>query len=238
MFIFPAIDIIDGKCVRLTKGDYSTGKVYSTDPLETAKIFEGAGLSHLHLVDLEGARERKPRNLDVLERIASKTSLTIDYGGGMYTTEALEAAFSAGASFVTCGSTAVRNRPLAIEWIERYKERIILGADCIDGCIATGAWAERSSLEAVPFISSYLDKGIRYCISTDVSRDGMMSGPGFSLYEKILSGVNVSLIASGGISSLSDLDRLREMGLYGAIVGKAYYEGRLSLKELREAEEC
>ena len=161
MFIFPAIDIIDGKCVRLTKGDYSTGKVYSTDPLETAKLFEDAGLSHLHLVDLEGAKEREPRNLDVLECIASKTSLSIDFGGGMYTTEALEAAFSAGASFVTCGSTAVRNRPLALEWIDRYKEKIILGADCIDGCIETGDWAEKIRIESVPFISSYLDKGIK-----------------------------------------------------------------------------
>ncbi len=238
MLIFPAIDLIEGKCVRLTKGDYSAGKVYDASPLECAKRFEDAGLTRLHLVDLEGARDKEPKNLDVLEAIASRTSLVVDYGGGMYSTSSLEAAFNAGASFVTCGSTAVRNRSLALDWIEMYGEKIILGADCVHGRIAAGAWMERTGFDVVPFISSYLDKGIKYCISTDVAKDGMLSGPGFELYEKILSSLDVCLIASGGISCMEDIERLRDMGVYGVIVGKAYYEGKLSLKDLKEAEEC
>lgn len=238
MTVIPAIDIIEGKCVRLTKGDYSTRKTYGNDPLSQARIFEDAGLTRLHLVDLEGARAKEPRNLVVLQKLANLTNLVIDYGGGMYTRESLDAAFDAGASFVTCGSLAVRDPDEAISWMETYGERIILGADCIDGKVALSAWSEGSGIDVVPFIKSFTAHGIKYCISTDVSKDGMLTGPGWDLYERILSSTDVRLIASGGISSKSDLTRLASMGLSGAIVGKAYYEGKITLEELREVEEC
>lgn len=238
MFVIPAIDVIEGKCVRLCEGDYSRQSVYDTSPLDTARKFEDAGLTRLHLVDLEGARAKEPRNLKILEAIASKTSLTIDYGGGMYTLEALDAAFSAGASFVTCGSAAVKKPQEAVRWIQKYKERIILGADCRNGFVATGGWSEASTTDVVSFIRSYLPLGIRYCISTDIAKDGMMAGPGFELYEKILSCADIKLIASGGIRGVDDLVTLSRMGLYGAIVGKAYYEGAVSLSSLREVQEC
>lgn len=238
MFISPAIDLIEGRPVRLSQGDYSRLTHYGEDPLAQARIFEEAGLTHLHLVDLEGAKAREPRNLDVLEKVAGKTSLIIDYGGGMYTTQAVAAAFDAGASYVTCGSTAVKDRKLALSWMERWPGRIILGADSIDGHVATAAWSEDSGLDAVDFIKSYEGLGIPWCIATDVSKDGMLSGPGLDLYRRILAATAVPLIASGGISSLDDLRALACLGCSGAIVGKAYYEGRITLDELKEAETC
>ncbi len=238
MKIHPAIDLIEGKCVRLSQGDYERKRTYSDDPLSVAKSFEDAGLSHLHLVDLEGAKAREPRNLKTLEAIARGTRLIIDYGGGMYSDEALRAAFDAGASYITCGSTAVKNRELALSWMRTYGEKIILGADCIDSFVASAAWSEKSSLDVVSFINSYSKEGIKYCICTDVAKDGMMAGPSFALYEKILKNTDVKLIASGGISCLDDLARLKAMGLEGAIVGKAYYEGAISLFELKEVEDA
>ncbi len=236
MLIIPAIDIIAGEAVRLAKGDYNTKTVYYHDPLDAAKLFEGAGLKRLHLVDLEGAKAGHIVNLKTLERVASNTSLTIDFGGGVKTTEDLEAAFNAGASQVTCGSIAIRNRELVLEWIERFgADRLILGADCRNGFVSASGWLEDSTLEVTSFISSYTEKGIQYCISTDIAKDGMLQGPSVGLYEKILSKEpKLKLIASGGVSSVEDLYQLKRAGLYGAIVGKAYYENRISLKELRE----
>ena len=239
MIVIPAIDVIEGKCVRLSKGDYDTKKVYSDDPVAMARRFEDAGLTHLHLVDLEGARAHEPRNLDVLSAICEATDLVVDYGGGMYATSSLEEAFSRGASYVTCGSIAVRDPDLAALWIDRWKERIILGADCIDGLVSSGAWMDRSSLDVVEFILKYMALGVGMCISTDISRDGMLSGPGYELYGRILSSCPaIRLVASGGIGSTDDLERLAGMGLYGAIVGKAFYEGRITPEEMKEVEQC
>ncbi len=238
MFISPAIDLIEGRPVRLSQGDYSRLTHYGDDPLAQARLFEDAGLSHLHLVDLEGAKAKAPRNLHVLEEVAKGTGLIIDYGGGMYTTQAVAAAFDAGASYVTCGSIAVKDRELALSWMERWPGRIILGADSINGRIATAAWSEDSGLDVVGFIKSYEGLGIPWCIATDVSKDGMLSGPGLDLYRSMLSSTSIPLIASGGISTLDDLKTLASMGCAGAIVGKAYYEGRITLDELKEVEAC
>ena len=239
MYVIPAIDIIDGRCVRLTGGDYSKEKLYYNDPLDAAKAFEGAGLKRLHLVDLDGAKESKSKNLNILERIATHTALLIDFGGGIKSKDSLQSAFSSGASFVTCGSIAVKNRDEVLSWLSEYKDKLILGADCKDGKVAVSGWKEESCEEVIGFIKSYFDKGIEYSISTDIAKDGFLSGPSFSLYESILKETpKLKLIASGGISSLKDLKKLSALGLYGAIVGKAYYEGYLTLKELKEAEDA
>ncbi len=238
MEIIPAIDLIDGKCVRLTKGDYGTARTYADDPLEQAKAFEGAGLRRLHLVDLDGAREKRPCNLSVLEKLASLTNLVIDYGGGMYSRSSLESAFSAGATYVTCGSMAVKNPEEAASCFASFPDRMILGADCVNGRIAVGAWTEESGIDAVDFIRQWSGRGARCCISTDVSKDGTLAGPGFGLYSRILESCDIALIASGGVSGVDDLYSLADLGMYGAIVGKAYYEGRIGLKELGEAAEC
>ncbi len=238
MLIIPAIDIIGGEAVRLSKGDYSTKKVYYRDPLDAAKLFEGAGLKRLHLVDLEGAKAGHIVNLKTLERIASKTGLAIDFGGGVKSTEDLESAFDAGAMQVTCGSIAIKNRDLVLEWIDRFgAEKLILGADCRNGFVSASGWLEDSALEVTSFISSYTKKGIGYCISTDIAKDGMLQGPSVELYRRILSKEpELKLIASGGVSSVQDLVSLRSAGLYGAIVGKAYYENRITLAELQEVQ--
>lgn len=236
MRIIPAIDIIGGEAVRLTKGDYSTRTVYYHDPLEVAKAFEDVGIRNLHLVDLEGAKAGHIVNIRTLERIASNTKLEIDFGGGVKSTEELERAFNAGASQVTCGSIAIKNRSLVLEWLERFgPERLILGADCRNGCVSASGWLEDSSLEVTSFISSYSQKGMKYCISTDIAKDGMLMGPSIDLYEEILKRTpEIKLIASGGVSCLDDLYRLKAAGLYGAIVGKAFYENRITLSELGE----
>ena len=233
MRIIPAIDIIDGKCVRLTKGDYSTKKVYNEDPLEIAKEFEGNGIQYLHLVDLDGARSGKIINHKVLSEIASKTALTIDFGGGLKSDSDLKIAFDSGATQITGGSIAVKDRDTFINWLDQFgAERIILGADYKDRMIATNGWEEGSELDVLDFIQGYEARGVRSVISTDIAKDGMLQGPSLELYKEILEKTNVELIASGGVSNMQDLYDLRELGCNGAIVGKAIYEGNISLKEL------
>ena len=233
MRIIPAIDIIDGKCVRLTKGDYSTKKVYNEDPLEIAKEFEGNGIQYLHLVDLDGARSGKIINHKVLSEIASKTSLTIDFGGGLKSDSDLKIAFDSGATQITGGSIAVKDRDTFINWLDQFgAEKIILGADYKDRMIATNGWEEGSELDVLDFIQGYEARGVRSVISTDIAKDGMLQGPSLELYKEILEKTNVELIASGGVSNMQDLYDLQELGCNGAIVGKAIYEGNISLKEL------
>jgi phosphoribosylformimino-5-aminoimidazole carboxamide ribotide isomerase len=238
--IIPAIDIIDGKCVRLTKGDYNTKKIYNENPLEVAKEFEAAGIEFLHVVDLDGAKASQIINYKVLEQIASKTSLKIDFGGGLKSNKDLEIAFNSGAHQITGGSIAVKNSAIFESWIEKYgAQKIILGADfypdSAGGKIATNGWQEESTLELIPFIKGYQDKGIQYVICTDISKDGMLQGPSFEVYKKIISEVkNVKLIASGGISTFDELPRLAENGCEGVIIGKAIYEKKISLKQLEQ----
>ena len=239
MRIIPAIDIIEGKCVRLTKGDYSTKKIYNESPLEVAKQFEAAGIEYLHLVDLDGAKAKSIVNYKILEAIASRTNLKIDFGGGLKSDEDLKIAFNSGASQLTGGSIAVKDPVRFEEWILTYgSERIILGADGTNERIAISGWQEESTLEMLPFIASYVQKGIRYVICTDISKDGMLQGPAFDLYRRILEHTQplaqdgVKLIASGGISGMDDLNRLSHLGCDGAIIGKAIYEQNISLKEL------
>ena len=234
MRIIPAIDIIDGKCVRLSKGDYDTKKIYNEHPLEVAKEFEASGIKYLHLVDLDGAKSKHIVNHKVLEKIASQTSLHIDFGGGLKTDDDLRIAFESGATQITGGSIAVKNTETFTRWIETYgSNKIILGADAIDEKVAVSGWQEESKEELLPFIQAYQEKGIQYVICTDISKDGMLEGPSFDLYQKILKATNgLKLIASGGISTFDELPRLAKMGCEGVIIGKAIYENRISLKQL------
>lgn len=240
MRIIPAIDIIDGKCVRLTKGDYNTKKIYNENPLEVAKEFEAAGIEFLHVVDLDGAKASQIINYKVLEQIASKTSLKIDFGGGLKSNKDLEIAFNSGANQITGGSIAVKNSDIFESWIAKYgAQKIILGADFYPdnagGKIATNGWQEESTLELIPFIKGYQNKGIQYVICTDISKDGMLQGPSFEVYKEIINEVkNVKLIASGGISTFDELPRLAENGCEGVIIGKAIYEKKISLKQLEQ----
>lgn len=236
MRIIPAIDIIEGKCVRLSKGDYSTKKIYNEDPLEVAKSFEDAGLEYLHLVDLDGAKAKHIVNWKVLEKLATRTSLKIDFGGGVKSDQDLMIAFESGANQITGGSIAVKEPVLFTSWITAYgTTKIILGADAMDGKIAVSGWQEGTDQEIEAFISEYVDKGISYVISTDIAKDGMLEGPSFELYNAILKELpNLKLIASGGVSTMDDLIKLKEDGLEGAIVGKAIYENKITLKELSE----
>jgi phosphoribosylformimino-5-aminoimidazole carboxamide ribotide isomerase len=235
MHIIPAIDIIEGKCVRLTQGDYDQKKIYNEDPLEVAKAYEGAGLMRLHLVDLDGAKAKKIINYKVLENIASQTSLHIDFGGGLKSEEDLYIAFESGARQVTGGTVAVKNPDLFLSWIEKYgAERIILGADFKDGKIAVSGWQESSELELFDFLKDYVDKGVQYTISTDVSKDGLLQGSAVDTYQQIREELpELKLIASGGVTTMEELEKLREVGCFGAIIGKAIYEGKIGLKELR-----
>ena len=234
MQIIPAIDLIGGKCVRLSQGDYSSKKEYHDDPLEMAKRFEGAGIQRLHLVDLDGAKAKKIVNGDVLQRITSGTSLQVDFGGGIQADEEIEKAFEFGAKQVTGGSIAVKNPELFGGWITRFgADKIILGADAKNRKIAVGGWEETTSVDLIPFIKDYVAKGISYVICTDVAKDGLLQGPSTELYIEILEEIpGVKLIASGGVSSVKDLEELDKIGVYGTIVGKAYYEGRVTLEEL------
>lgn len=235
MRIIIAIDIIDGKCVRLTRGDYATKKIYNEDPLEAAKMIEGSGLKYLHLVDLDGAKNRKIINLKVLEKISVKTGLIIDFGGGIRSDGDLEKAFSAGASQVTGGSIAVSSPSAFLEWIRKYgNEKIILGADCKNRKVTTEGWTEKSEEDVIDFISGYCSRGLLYSICTDVDKDGMMKGPATELYRDILMKTKLNLIASGGISSIKDIEDIKEAGCEGVIIGKAVYEGKIKLKELRD----
>ena len=234
MRIIPAIDIIDGKCVRLSKGDYDTKKIYNEDPLEVAKDFEAHGIRFLHLVDLDGAKSKHIVNHKILEQIASQTSLQIDFGGGLKTDDDLRIAFESGAKQITGGSIAVKDSDTFLGWIEKHgTNKIILGADAMDEKVAVSGWLEESKEELIPFIKSYQNKGIQYVICTDISKDGMLEGPSFDLYSRILSQTNeLKLIASGGISTFDELPKLAEMGCEGTIIGKAIYENRISLKQL------
>ena len=235
MRIIPAIDIIDGKCVRLTKGDYNTKKVYNENPLEVAKEFEANGIQYLHLVDLDGAKSKHIVNHKILESIASKTNLKVDFGGGLKSNDDLRIAFECGANQITGGSIAANNPDVFLAWLETYgSEKIILGADCKDRKIATNGWLEASELDVVDFIKDYESKGIRYVICTDIAKDGMLQGTSNELYAEIISKSNVKLIASGGVSSLRDLELVKEIGCEGVILGKAIYEGNISLKELQK----
>jgi len=235
MRIIPAIDIIDGKCVRLTKGDYSTKKVYNENPLEVAKEFEDNGIKHLHLVDLDGAKSKRIINHRILEKIATATDLHIDFGGGLKSDEDLKIALESGAKQITGGSIAAKNRPVFLNWLHKYGgQKIILGADCMNRKIATDGWLESSELDLIEFIKGYEAEGVAYVICTDISKDGMLQGPSTELYKEVIAETKVNLIASGGIASLQDLIDLKEIGCEGAILGKAIYEGRITLKELRD----
>jgi len=234
--IIPAIDVIGGQCVRLTQGDYGQKSVYHNDPLEIAKAFEGAGISRLHLVDLDGAKEKKIVNHKVLERIATQTNLHIDFGGGVQSNEMIDLAFSVGAKQITAGSIAVKNPELVLSWFEKYgADKIILGADAKNEQIAVSGWQENSNLSVYDFVSDYVQKGAKYIISTDVAKDGLLQGPSFDLYKNLQkqnSGLNI--IASGGVSNLEDLQQLKAMNLFGVIVGKAFYEGKITLEQLAQ----
>lgn len=234
MRIIPAIDIIEGKCVRLTKGDYNTKKVYNENPVEVAKEFQDAGIEHLHVVDLDGAKASHIVNYKVLEQIAVKTNLKIDFGGGLKSDEDLRIAFESGANQITGGSIAVKNPVVFENWIQKYgSEKIILGADCNNEKIAISGWQEESELEVIPFIQKYQSKGIEYVICTDISKDGMLQGPSFDLYQRILnSSKKIKLIASGGVSQFEELPKLAELGCEGVIIGKAIYENKIRLKDL------
>ena len=234
MRIIPAIDLIEGKCVRLSKGDYSTQKIYNESPLEVAKAFEAHGIDHLHLVDLDGAKSKHIVNHKVLETIASKTSLKIDFGGGLKTNEDLKIAFECGAQQITGGSIAVKKPEIFESWIAKFgADKIILGADCNNEKIAVSGWQEESDLEVIPFIKNYQSKGISYVICTDISKDGMLEGPSFELYQRILENTpKIKLIASGGISTFDEIPKLAEMNCEGVIIGKAIYENRISVKQL------
>lgn len=236
MRIIPAIDIIDGKCVRLSKGDYDTKIIYNENPLEVAKSFEAHGIEYLHLVDLDGAKSSKIVNYKILEQIATQTSLKIDFGGGLKSDDDLRIAFESGANQITGGSIAVKNRAIFEKWISEYgSEKIILGADAKNEKIAVSGWLEESNEDLVPFIQDYQSKGIQYVICTDIAKDGMLEGPSFDLYGKILEEAKgVKLIASGGISTFDELPKLAELGCEGTIIGKAIYEGRISLKQLED----
>jgi phosphoribosylformimino-5-aminoimidazole carboxamide ribotide isomerase len=233
MRIIVAIDIIGGKCVRLTRGDFSTKKIYNEDPLEIALKIESNGVKYIHLVDLDGAKNKKVENIKVLEKIAWKTKLKIDFGGGLRSYEDVITVFNAGARQVTVGSIAVTDRHLFMEWLTKLgQEKLILGADCIDRKVSTGGWLENSDEEIISFISEYKSRGVKYAICTDIKKDGMLRGPSTTLYKEILDTVKINLIASGGISSVRDIEDVRQAGCEGVIIGKAVYEGKIGLNEL------
>ena len=234
MKIIPAIDIIDGKCVRLTQGDYAQKKVYNENPLEVAKEFEAAGITNLHLVDLDGAKASRIINYKTLEKIASQTNLSIDFGGGLKSNEDLKIAFDSGANQITGGTIAVKNQELFLSWIEKHgSEKIILGADVKNEKIAINGWQKESDIELFDFLKNYLEAGIESVICTDISKDGLLQGSAVNLYAKIKKQFpKIKLIASGGVVSIGELKNLKELKMHGAIIGKAIYEGKISLSDL------
>lgn len=233
MLIFPAIDIINGMCVRLTQGDYTRETVYREDPLEVAKEFEAAGFTHLHLVDLDGARAGRVVNWQVVESICTHTKLKVDMGGGIKTQDDLQHLFDAGVSQANLGSIAVRNPEIVYGWLESFGDRIILSADVRGKQVAISGWQEASSLDVFELIDMYISKGIAYVTCTDISTDGTLQGPAIALYEELLERFpKTKLIASGGVGSADHLRRLTSTGVYGVIVGKAIYEGKISLEDL------
>ncbi len=235
MQIIPAIDIIDGKCVRLTQGDYGQKTIYNENPLEVAKQFEAAGLQRLHLVDLDGARAGAVTNWKVLEAIARNTSLVIDFGGGIKKETDLDIVFDSGAALATIGSLAVKNETLFVSWLDTYgADKFLLGADVKDEKIAIGGWLETTEIDIFSFIESYQSKGISRLFCTDVSKDGKLEGPSTELYQKIIQRFpDLYFIASGGVAGLEDLEELKRTGCKGVIIGKAIYEGKIAMKELR-----
>ena len=234
--LIPAIDIINGQCVRLSKGDYNTKKVYNTDPLEVAKAFENHGVKRLHVVDLDGAKASHIVNYKVLESITSGTSLTVDFGGGLKSDEDLRIAFECGAAMITGGSIAVKQPKVFERWLATYgSDKIILGSDAHHGKIALNGWQEGSEIDLMDFLAGYIGKGIHKTICTDIAKDGMLQGPSTPLYKKILSAhPDLYLIASGGVSSMDDILQLEEAGVPAVIFGKAIYEGRITLQELEK----
>lgn len=233
--IIPAIDMIDGKCVRLTQGDYGKKVIYNENPLEVALEFEDAGLKRLHLVDLDGAKAKKVINWKVLEKISLKTSLHIDFGGGVQSEEDIRIVFESGAKQVTGGSVAVKQPDLFKYWLEVYGgEKIILGADAKNEKVAVSGWEEGTELWVYDFVEEYVDKGVKYAISTDVAKDGLLQGPSFDLYKNLQDKCpDLKIIASGGVSGIGDVEKLAEMKIYGVIIGKAIYENRISLTDLQ-----
>jgi phosphoribosylformimino-5-aminoimidazole carboxamide ribotide isomerase len=236
MQLIPAIDIIEGKCVRLTEGDYAQKIIYNEDPLEVAKTFEGVGLNRLHLVDLDGAKAGEVVNWKVLEKIANKTGLTIDFGGGIKTEATLKTVLDTGATYATIGSLAVKSPLVFEEWLSRFGAKsFLLGADVYEEKIAIGGWLEKTNIDIIGFVQSYIDKGVSQIFCTDIQKDGKLQGPSIDLYEKIIKQFpTLQLIASGGVSQLLDLQALRTIGCSGAIVGKAIYENKISLKQLSD----
>src|SRR5215213_905744 len=236
MEIIPAIDIIEGKCVRLTQGDYSQKKVYNENPLEVAKEFEDAGLKRLHLVDLDGAKEGKVRNWKVLEALAGKTSLAIDFGGGVKTEKDVEIIFDSGASFATIGSMAVKEEETFTEWLKKYSaDKFLLGADVKDEKIAIHGWQETTGVWIYDFIQKYIEQGVKQLFCTDVAKDGALEGPSIDLYKNIIEKFpDLHFIASGGVSSIDDVYQLEDINCKGVIIGKAIYEGRIKLNDLKK----
>lgn len=236
MIIIPAIDIIDGKCVRLTQGDYSQKKIYNENPLEVAREFEDAGLTRLHLVDLDGAKAGSVKNWKVLETIAAKTSMVIDFGGGIKKEEDVKIVFNSGAVLATIGSIAVKNETEFVKWLLLFgANKFLLGADVKDEKIAVAGWLETTDVWIYDFIAKYINHGVQQLFCTDVSKDGKLEGPSIELYKNIISKFpQLHFIASGGVSSMKDLDELQSIGCAGAIVGKAIYENRITLAELKK----
>ena len=232
--LIPAIDIIGGKCVRLTKGDYGQKTVYNDDPLQVAREFEALGFKRLHVVDLDGAKSKHVVNIDILRRITTETELVVDFGGGIKSEKDIQQAFENGAAMVTVGSLAVTNPDLFIEWMQRFgAERIILGADVRNGMISINGWKEDSAMALLPFLGNYIEHGIKNVLCTEISKDGTLSGPATSLYTEIMKQYpQIHLIASGGISNTEDILDLNEKGIPAVVFGKAYYEGRIDVKKL------
>ncbi|MBP5523645.1 MAG: 1-(5-phosphoribosyl)-5-[(5-phosphoribosylamino)methylideneamino]imidazole-4-carboxamide isomerase [Bacteroidaceae bacterium] len=233
--IIPAIDIIEGKCVRLTKGDYDTKKVYNDDPLEVAKMMEANGMRRLHVVDLDGAKSQHIVNYNIIERIADHTSLVIDFGGGIKTDEDIDIAFGSGASLVTVGSVAVKEPELFGEWLEKYSPaKVILGADVKNGLISINGWKEEAGDQLMPFLERYINKGVENVLCTDISKDGMLEGPATELYSEIMKQFpDIHLIASGGVSCIEDIEALDKAGIPAVVFGKALYEGKIKMEELK-----
>lgn len=231
----PAIDIVGRKCVRLAQGDYNASKIYSDNPLKIAKEFEKAGIKRLHVVDLDGAKNKHTVNVDILKSITSETNLKVDFGGGIKTDEDIRIAFDCGAAMVTVGSVAVTDRSLFERWLEEYgPERIILGADVRDGKVSVNGWKDDTDNDLVPFLEYYVSKGVKNVLCTDISKDGMLSGPAFDLYSKVMHVFpEINLIASGGISSVDDIRELDRLGVPSVVFGKAYYEGKITLDDLK-----
>jgi len=234
--IIPAIDVIDGKCVRLSQGDYDTKKIYNESPVEVAKEFEASGIQRLHMVDLDGAKQGKIINLKTLEAVASQTTLKIDFGGGIKKTQDVESVLNAGATFFNIGSIAVKQPELVETWIQQFgAEKILLGADVKEENIMIGGWLQSANINIIDYISAYIKKGIQNIFCTDISKDGLLQGTSTALYKKILEAFpQLHLIASGGVTVIEDVDELNTIGCCGVIIGKALYEGRIKMDELKK----